>query len=131
MVHGWRRPHGSSWLSPGENQDGAPRVGDRVMGGAAYNRGSCVISREIDGLMPEAHRRADLQAYADERKRLLARIADLETMLRKSNLARVGLRYTLTMEREAHEETKRSAAFSTKCLLGALKRLDPKNWSEG
>lgn len=90
-----------------------------MMGAAAYNRGSRLVSREADECMPEAARRADRQAHKDEADRLRAQIATLERELRRA-------RRCLAAERAGRESLRvrlaneeRSRAFS----VGILCRL--------
>jgi len=55
-----------------------------MMGSAAYNRGSRLVSKEADERMPLATARADRQAHKDEVARLREQIATLERDLRRA-----------------------------------------------
>ena len=55
-----------------------------LMGAAAYNRGSRLVSRGADERMPVAMSRADVQAHKDEVARLHEQIATLERELRRA-----------------------------------------------
>jgi hypothetical protein len=55
-----------------------------MMGSAAYNRGSRLVSKEADERMPLATARADRQAHKDEVARLRKQIATLERDLRRA-----------------------------------------------
>ena len=56
----------------------ALRESGGLMGAAAYNRGSRLVSREADERMPGALSRADHQAHKDEVTRLREQVATLE-----------------------------------------------------
>jgi len=55
-----------------------------LMGAAAYNRGSRLVSREADERMPVATSRADAQAHKDEIVRLREQVTTLERDLRRA-----------------------------------------------
>ena len=56
----------------------ALRESEGLMGAAAHNRGSRLVSREADERMPVALSRADHQAHKDEVTRLREQVATLE-----------------------------------------------------
>lgn len=55
-----------------------------LMGAAAYNRGSRLVSRDADERMPRALSRADRQAHKDEIVRLRELVASLERDLARA-----------------------------------------------
>ena len=90
-----------------------------LMGAAAYNRGSRLVSREADDHMPVASSRAERQAHKDEVARLREQIATLERDLRRARrcLASERAGREALRARLAHEE--RANAFG----VGVLCRL--------
>lgn len=93
------------------------------MGAAAYNRGSRVVVAGIDrDVSPGMHARADREAYRDERARLLSRIAELETALRRSERSRAFLRASLTEERRARAEENERHEGAHRITCAALAR---------
>lgn len=87
----------------------ALRESGGLMGAAAYNRGSRLVSREADERMPLASSRADRQAHKDELTRLREQIAALERELRRARrclaaerLGREQLRVRLGAEERSH-----------------------------
>lgn len=66
------------------------------MSAAAHNRGSRVVARAADDLMPSAQSRADRAAQKDETERLRERVAQLEKTLSRA-------RRCLAAERHARE----------------------------
>ena len=80
-----------------------------LMGAAAYNRGSRLVSREADERMPVAVSRADHQAHKDEIARLREQVAALDRELRRARrclaaerLGREQLRVRLRAEEGSH-----------------------------
>lgn len=74
------------------------------MGAASYNRGSRSIATQVDLAIAGSgvHARNERRAVAEDRGALLARIADLESRLARSERARAILRGQLTTERQTH-----------------------------
>lgn len=78
-LRGLRMPGG--WWANGVR---ALRGSGDLMGAAAYNRGSRLVSREADERMPVATSRADAQAHKDEIVRLREQVTTLERDLRRA-----------------------------------------------
>jgi len=78
-LRGLRMPGG--WWANGVR---ALRGSGDLMGAAAYNRGSRLVSREADERMPVATSRADAQAHKDEIVRLRDQVTTLERDLRRA-----------------------------------------------
>lgn len=80
-----------------------------LMGAAAYNRGSRIVSRGADERMPMARFRADQQAHKDEIVRLREQVAALDHELRRARrclaaerAGREALRVRLAAEERSH-----------------------------
>jgi predicted nucleic acid-binding Zn-ribbon protein len=80
-----------------------------MMGAAAYNRGSRLVSKEADERMSAVTLRVGRQAYKDEASRLREQIAALEHELRRARrclaaerAGREALRVHLANEERSH-----------------------------
>ena len=92
------------------------------MSAAAYARGSRNISRRIEGEIQASgvDSRIERQAQKEERARLLARIAELESRLARSERAREALRCALTAERAARLDERESSGASYRFAVRTL-----------
>ena len=87
-----------------------------LMGAAAYNRGSRLVSREADERMPGALSRADRQAHKDEVARLREQVAALERELRRARRCLAAERLGREQLRVRLGDEERSYALSVKWL---------------
>jgi type II secretory pathway component PulJ len=90
-----------------------------MMGSAAYNRGSRLVSKEADERMPLATARADRQAHEDEVARLREQIATLERDLRRARRCLASERAGRESLRVRLADEERANAFG----VGVLCRL--------
>jgi type II secretory pathway component PulJ len=90
-----------------------------MMGSAAYNRGSRLVSKEADERMPLATARADRQAHKDEVARLREQIATLERDLRRARRCLASERAGRESLRVRLADEERANAFG----VGVLCRL--------
>ena len=97
----------------------ALRGGGGLMGAAAYNRGSRLVSREADERMPGALSRADRQAHKDEVTRLREQVARLERDLCRARRCLASERAGRAALRVRLADEERANAFG----VGALCRL--------
>ena len=94
----------------------ALRESGGLMGAAAYNRGSRLVSREADERMPGALSRADRQAHKDEVVRLRERVASLERDLARARRCLASERAGREALRVRLADEERSHALSVKWL---------------
>lgn len=92
------------------------------MSAAAYARGTRNVRRQIDGEVQASgvEGRIERQAQKEERERLLARIAELESKLARSERAREALRCALTAERCARLDEREAGAVSYRFAVQTL-----------
>ena len=90
-----------------------------MMGSAAYNQGSRLVSKEADERMPLATARADRQAHKDEVARLREQIATLERDLRRARRCLASERAGRESLRVRLADEERANAFG----VGVLCRL--------
>ena len=92
------------------------------MSAAAYARGSRNISRQVDEQIQASgvDGRIERQAQKEERARLVARIAELESRLARSERAREALRCALTAERGARLDEREAGAISYRFAVRTL-----------
>ena len=89
-----------------------------LMGAAAYNRGSRLVSREADERMPGALSRADRQAHKDEVVRLRERVASLERDLARACRCLASERAGREALRVRLADEERANAFGVGVLCG-------------
>ena len=90
-----------------------------LMGAAAYNRGSRLVSKEADERMPGAVSRADRQARKDEIVRMREQVATLERELRRARRCLASERAGRESLRVRLADEERANAFG----VGVLCRL--------
>ncbi len=89
-----------------------------LMGAAAHNRGSRLVSRDADERMPRALSRADRQAHKDEIVRLRERVASLERDLARARRCLASERAGREALRVRLADEERANAFGVGVLCG-------------